>query len=384
MSLQYNDLSSLSDSELLYLKKLKDEYDTSSKLSTIEQALKKILNSLYGAVSTPSFQWYDLRISSAITLTGQMYIRSVVIAINESMNFKFYGNKKRDDSVVGADTDSSMTCVGDLVKKYYKGDLTDKHKITDWILKFDNKYLTPLIDKTNRETSDYLNVLNPSVMNMKREVVADKALFLAKKHYVMNVIDKEGVRYYKQKLKIQGLDIVRSDTAEAVKEYLADVIPIIFYKGEKAVRDYCFEVREKFKDIQVETVAIPSTANNVDKYTDDNTIYKKGTPKHVRASILYNNVVKRMNLDKEVELIGNGDQIKYLPLVKPNPIVGLEDVIAFTGDDLPEFLVEDCDIMKYIDYDELFERSFKKPLRNLTDPLQWQMEIQTNLDDLFG
>lgn len=383
MILTKQELSSLSNNELLYLKKIKEEYDTSSKLSTTEQALKKILNSLYGAISTPSFQWFDLRIASAITLTGQMYIRSVIKSINENMNSKFYNNEKNDDSVVGADTDSSMTCVSDLVKKYYKGE-NDTHKITDWILKFDNKYLTPLIDKTNRETSDYLNVLNPDVMNMKREVVADKALFLAKKHYVMNMVDKEGVRYYKRKLKIQGLDIVRSDTAEAVKEYLTDVIPKIFYEGEKAVRDYVFEVKEKFKDIPVETVAIPSSVNGVDKYTDENTVYKLGTPKHVRASILYNSVVKRMNLEKDIELIGNGDQIKYLPLVKPNPIVGLEDVIAFTGDELPEFLIDDCEIMKYIDYDELFERSFKKPLRNLTDPLKWQMDIQTSLDDLFG
>lgn len=373
------DLSKLSTEELQLLKQLKIDIDHNQDLSSQEQAYKTILNSLYGALATPSFMWYNIDIAECITLTGQNYTRSVIHYVNEDFEDKFKLGIK--DYIPAGDTDSVMICLGEIVKKYYKGE-KDNHKITDWILEFDRLYLSKLIDSINNGVSDYLNAYDPSAMDMKREVIADKALFLAKKRYVMNVIDKEGVRYYKPKWKLQGIEIVRSNTPQAVKDMLMESIPIIFYKTEKDVAEFCGKCEKEFKQLDVATIAIPSGVNGIDKYQNGDT-YRSGTPKHVRASILYNNYLDRIGLSGEIEPIKSGDKIKWIPLVTPNPVTGMENVIAFQGDSLPDFFVEEVDIRKFIDYDELFDRAFKKPLTSLTDVLGYNVNQAITLDDLF-
>lgn len=375
-------LQNLTDEQILEIYEIKKGYLNNKDLSSQEQAYKTILNSLYGALATGSFQFYNIEIATAITLTGQCFTRSVDHYVNLDFidKFKIEGIT---DFIPAGDTDSVMIWLGEIVKKYYKGE-NDKHKITDWIIEFDRLYLSKLIDRINNNVTEYLNAYDPSAINMKREVIADKALFLSKKHYIMNVIDKEGVRYYKFKPKMQGVEIIKSSTPIAVKDMLAESIPIIFYKTEKDLRDFCKEKKDQFKVINIADLAIPTGVNGVDKYRDGDT-YRKRTPLHVRASLIHNKYLDKLGLSGIIEPIKSGDKIKWIPLITPNPITGMDDVIAFQGDQMPDFMIEgEHNVMDYIDYDRLYYRAFMKPIEGLTEPLNYNLSIETTLDDIFG
>jgi len=342
-----------------------------SKYNNIQMARKIQLNSLYGAWANQYFRFYDDRIAEGITLTGQYIIQHIGRALNDYLN-KTCGTTDVEYTFY-SDTDSCYITLDKLVEQHFSQ--LDKNKIVDVIDKFCKDKISKVLSRACEEIMDVTHGY-VSKMEFKREVIADKAIWVAKKRYALNVYDSEGVRYKEPKLKVQGLEIVRSSTPGSVREYLRNTVKMALTKTQDEIQEYIADLEQKFMQMTPEEIAFPRSANNLSKYHSQATIYQKATPMHVRGALLYNHHIKLKKLERKYELIKEGDKIKYLYLKEPNPIK--ENSIAFVTS-----LPKELDIHKYVDYNTMFEKSFLEPMRTILDCMGWSTRKIATLDDLF-
>lgn len=341
-----------------------------SKFNNIQMARKIQLNSLYGAFANEWFRFYDDRIAEGITLSGQLAIRTVGNAINEYLQsimgtqeeFAFYG-----------DTDSFYISFGSIVDKFFAG--KPHAEIIDLIDKICEEKLLPHINKSCDKMAEYTNAF-ASRITFKREAIADKGIWVAKKRYLMNVYDSEGVRYATPKLKVMGLETVRSTTPAAVRDSLKAAMKIMLTSTEDELQRFIKDTEAEFMKLSIEDIALSTGVNGIEKYSNRDSIYSKGAPMHVRASLLFNYHVKQKKLTRKYELIGEGSKVKVVYLTMPNPIH--ENCVAF-GSVLPKEL----DLHHYVDYISMFNRTFLDPLMRIMDCLKWHPVPVATLDDLF-
>lgn len=332
------------------------------------QHAKKIqLNSLFGALANAGFRFYDPNYAEAITLSGQLSIRFMADQVNSYINK--ICDTKDVDYIIAIDTDSLYIKLDTLVKKY----CPDNHNKIDFLDKFGNERLIPFISKKYEILADRMNAYKQA-MFMKRENIADKALWTAKKRYIMNVWDKEGKRYDKPKLKIMGIEVVRSSTPAIIRSAMEQAIDIVMNKNEKELQKYISTFKEQFFKAPFDEVAFPRGISDVDKYADSVTIYKKGAPMHVKGAILYNKLLKDRKM-KTWTPIYSGDKIKFAYLKMPNPIK--DTCIAAPG-----FLPFE-DIAEYIDYNMQWEKSFIEPLNHIIGMIGWNSKKQDSMKGLF-
>ena len=342
-----------------------------SRLNNLQMAMKIALNSAYGAMGNQYFRYYDLRMAEGITTSGQLSIRWMANKLNAFMNKTLKTEGK--DFVIAIDTDSIYLSLEELVEKV-AGD-----KDTDGKIKFMDKVcedvFQPFIDQGYQELADYMNAYSQK-MQMKREVLADKGIWTAKKRYILNVHNSEGVQYAKPKLKVMGLEMVKSSTPAVIRDKLKDSIEVILQGDQKMLHKYVEEFRKEFLTLPVQDIAFPRGVNGLKQYAGS-PIYAKGTPIHVRGSLLFNHYVKRKDLEKKYQPIREGDKIKFVYVRKPNPFN--EDVIAFPTELPKEFGLHD-----FIDYDTQFQKVFLDPLQIVIEPLGWKTEEESSLEDFFG
>ena len=213
-------------------------------------------------------------------------------------------------------------------------------------------------------------------MVMKREAIADRGLWTAKKRYILNVHDNEGVRYRKPKLKIMGIEAIKSSTPAPCRDALKQIFKVIMENDEKEVQGAIEQFKNYFKTLPPDEIAFPRGVSKVKDYQDRNSIYKKGTPIHVRGSILHNKLINDLALNKKYTPINNGDKIKFMYLRKPNPIH--ENVIAFT-----DYLPEEFGLGKYIDHETQFQKTFLDPIEPVLDAVGWSSEEVATLESFF-
>ena len=211
---------------------------------------------------------------------------------------------------------------------------------------------------------------------MKREAIADKGIWTGKKHYILNVYDNEGVRYQEPKLKMMGIESVRSSTPGVVRKAIKEALDVLMKDGEMALREYVNDFEKLFNAMPYEDVAFPRGCRYMRKWSDASDIYKKGTPIHVRGALLYNKVVKEKKLDRKYNEIHEGDKIKFCYMKLPNPM--RENVFA-----VPTVLPPELGMENYIDYEKQFEKSFKDPLNHICEAVGWSIDKQATLDQFF-
>ena len=280
-----------------------------------------------------------------------------------------------EDYVIASDTDSIYLNLGPLVDVVYQDREKNAEGIVSFIDKICEEKFEPFIDNSYKQLAKYVNAYDQK-MFMKRENIAERGIWTAKKRYILNVWDSEGVRYEEPKLKMMGIEAVKSSTPAPCRTMIKDGLKIMMNGTEEEVIDYIDNCRTKFNSLPPEEIAFPRTATNVEKYKASSTIYAKGTPIHIRGALLFNHYVKKNKLDKKYSLIGNGEKVKFLYLYKPNIIQ--ENVLSFIQD-FPHELGLD----KYIDYDLQFEKSFVEPLKTILDSIGWNVEKTVNLELFF-
>ena len=344
-----------------------------ARCNNIQMARKIQLNSAYGAIGNEHFRYYKLEIAEAITLSGQLSIRWIEKKMNEYLN-KLLSTKK-EDYVIASDTDSIYLNLGPLVNKFFSAKSGDKTAIVGILDKICQEKLEPFIECSYQELSDYLAAYDQK-MKMKRENIAERGIWTAKKRYILNVWDSEGVRYAEPKMKIMGLETARSSTPAYFRDKLYQAFKIIITKTNDDIIEFIDEIKVDTREQNYLDIAFPRGVNGLDKYRNGTDIYAKGTPIHVRGALLYNHYVRRNKVENKYPVIQEGEKIKFLYLKTPNPIG--ENVISFFQQLPKEFNLE-----KYVDYQRQFEKSFFDPLRNVLESIGWQSEKRGNLMSFF-
>jgi DNA polymerase elongation subunit (family B) len=343
-----------------------------SRCHNIQWSKKIALNSAYGAIGNQYFRYYDVRQATAITSAGQFVIRFIQKNVNEYMN-RILKSTNEVDYIVASDTDSIYLCLDKLVEATCK----DKSKADT--LKFLNKVVNsriePFIDKCFAELAEYTNAIKQKMV-MKREVIADKGIWTAKKRYMLNVLDEEGITFDEPKLKIMGIEAVKSSTPEVCRGRIRQAIKLIMTKGEDELQAFVADFKTEFYQMTAEQISFPRSCNNLIKYKHGSNIFIKGTPIHVKGALIYNHQLKQFKLHKKYPLIQEGDKIKFLKLVEANPFKF--DVISYVTKLPSEFKLQE-----YIDYDIMFQKTFLDPMSFILNSIGWEYEKTASLEDFF-
>ena len=344
-----------------------------ARCNNIQMARKIQLNSAYGAIGNQYFRYYKLANAEAITLSGQVSIRWIEDRMNRYLNKIL---KTEDvDYVIASDTDSIYLNLGPLVQTIFKGREENDQRIVSFLNKVCEVEFEKYISDSYQTLASYVNAYDQK-MFMKRENIADRGIWTAKKRYILNVWDSEGVRYEEPKLKMMGIEAVKSSTPAPCRKMIKDALKLMMNGTEEDVIDFIDKSRKEFKSLPPEDISFPRTVSDVKKYYSYTTIYVKGTPIHCRGALLFNHYVKKKNLTNKYSLIQNGEKIKFCYLKKPNIIQ--ENVISFIQD-----FPKELDLEKYVDYDLQFEKSFVEPLKAILDAIGWNVEKTVNLELFF-
>ena len=349
-----------------------------ARCNNIQMARKIQLNSAYGAIGNQYFRYFKLANAEAITLSGQVSIQWIMNCMNQYLNKIL--KTQEVDYVIASDTDSLYINMGPLVESVFAG----REKTTESIVSFLDKVckleFEKYIESSYQKLANYVNAYDQK-MFMKRECIAERGIWTAKKRYILSVWDSEGVRYEEPKLKIKGIEAIKSSTPAPCRKMLKDSFKILMSGTEENVIEFIDNCRKEFKKLTPEEVSFPRSASNIDKWKSSSTIYikdsGKGTPIHVRGALLFNYHIKDKNLTNKYSLIQNGEKIKFCYLKKPNPIY--ENVISFIQD-----FPKELGLNQYIDYDTQFDKGFLEPLRVILNAIGWSSERTNTLDSFFS
>ena len=374
------------DSRVIFKKKMieaKKQYEKTptvelmkeiARCNNIQMAKKISLNSAYGAIGNEHFRYYRLANAEAITLSGQVSIRWIENKMNGYLNKLLSTDKV--DYVIASDTDSIYLNLGPVVNKFFSNKSDDKNKIVELLDKVCKDKLEPFINASYEELATYVNAYDQKMI-MKRENIADRGIWTAKKRYILNVWDSEGVRYKEPKMKIMGLETARSSTPQYFRDKLYAAFKIIISKTNDELISFVNAVRAETKEQGTEGVAFPRGVNNLEKYRSRTDIYCKGTPIHVRGALLYNDFVRKNKLEHKYPYIQEGEKIKFIYLKTPNPLH--ENCVSFFSDIPPEMKLD-----KYVDYQLQFEKSFLEPLKNVLQCVGWTHEKKVTIGSFFA
>jgi len=343
-----------------------------SKYNNFQMARKIQMNSLFGAMANEYFRFYDDHIAEGITLTGQYIIQKVGKALDDYLN-KICGTKDFSYSFY-SDTDSCYITLDPLVKKYYKDQPPEK--VVAILDKICEAKIQEILNDTCDQIADYTNAFDKKII-FKREAIAETGVWVAKKRYALNVYNNEGVQYKEPKLKVMGLEIVRSSTPEPVRDALRTAVKLALTKTENEMQDFIANFERSYRQLSPELISFPRGVNGVEKYSDKADIYKQATPMHVRGALLYNFYLEKYDLSKKYQKIKEGDKIKFVYLKEPNTIG--ENCIAFNTVIPPEM-----NLTKYVDYDTMFSKSFLEPLTTILNGIGWSAKPKATLEGLFG
>jgi len=351
------------------------KYELKKKIARYDnlQLAKKVsLNSAYGAMGSQYFRFYDLRLALGVTSAGQLSIRWIEEKINKYMNDLLKTNGV--DYVIASDTDSIYLRLGELVDKVYSKK-TDVNQLISFMDRVCEDKIQPYIDNSYQELATYVNAYSQK-MQMKREGLSNKGIWTAKKRYILNVYNNEGVQYAEPQMKVMGLEMVKSSTPSSIRDKMKEVIKLMVTGTEDDVQEFIANFRKEFRTLPIEEISFPRSVNGLKTYTDKAQIYTKGTPIHVKGALLYNYLLNKHNLSNKYPKVQEGEKLKFTYLIQPNPIN--DTVISY-----PTRLPTEFGLDNYIDYELQFEKAFLDPIKIILDCIDWQVEKTSSLADFF-
>ena len=347
-----------------------------ARYDNIQMAKKISLNSAYGAIGNNWFRYFDLMVATAITTSGQLSIRWIEKSLNIYLNKIL--ETKNEDYVIASDTDSVYITFDRLVTKVF-GEGAEVERVIDFLDTIAKEKLELFIDKSFTALYKLTNAYEQK-MKMGREAIADKGVWTAKKRYILNVYDMEGVRYSEPKLKIMGIEAVKSSTPAPCRAKLKEALKIIMDGDEKMLNTFIQDFREEFMLLSPEDIAYPRSCNGLKKFRGTDRLFKKGAPIHVKGAILYNHLVEKNKLGNKYPNIQEGDKLKFIHMKEPN----IYQASAFS---FMTKMPKELDLYKFIDYNKQFDKSFVEPLTFITDKMKWLIDssygTQGTLEDFF-
>jgi DNA polymerase elongation subunit (family B) len=344
-----------------------------ARLDNMQMAKKIQLNSAYGALGNKWFRWFDVNNAEAITTSGQLSIRWIENKLNDYLNKLL--KTENFDYVLASDTDSVYVTLEYLVKNVFGDDVPETKKVIQYIDKICKERIEPFIDRSYQELAEYMHAYAQK-MQMKRENIADKGIWKAKKMYILNVWNSEGVEYEKPKLKMTGIEAVRSSTPTACRDAIKKSLEIIMGGSESDLQKYVANFKSEFSSLGFDDVAFTRGVKDIEKYWVGGR-FQSQTPIHVRGSVVYNEMLKKKKLTNKYQSITSGEKIKFAYLKNPNPT---QDYVIACPNGLPKELKMET----YIDYAVQFEKGYLSPIESITNTMGWQAEKRATLEDWFN
>lgn len=327
------------------------------------QHIQKIfLNSLYGVLGLPIFRFFDLDNALAVTASGQEVIKNSAKFVNELYNSQLLD---AEDYCVYIDTDSLYFSAMPLFKQSSKGYAHKEFtiKLARGVEKKLNEYYDAMAKELFFCTSHRLYI--------KGESVAETAVWIAKKRYAMNVVyDLESNLDVQNKMKVKGLDVVRSTFPPAFRNFMNEMMTDILAKVPKDEVDAkVLKFRKSLSTMHYLEIARNTAVKNISEYdthTGKLNDFLKKTPAHVKAALSYNALLKHFKIEHKYERITDGAKIKWVYLIE-NPYK--LDALAITGYNDPQQIVDI--ITNYIDYKALFQNELQKKIEDFYSALKW-------------
>lgn len=347
--------------------------DDVRKYDLLQKAAKIAINSAYGALGNAYFRYYDLRNAEAVTLTGQVIIKWSANHFNGMLNSLVGGPEK--DRVVAIDTDSCYVCFEDFVEKFYAGKSIDQ--TVTMLDKFANDKIQPLLNKWYADLASYMNHYE-SVMYMKREAISSTGFFVAKKRYALWVWDMEGYRYSEPETKIMGIETQRASTPAFAREALKEAIDMILGERRSDLIELVGRVEATYSEVDYRKIAGVSSANNLQKYTAPGMQPGFKCPGHIKGVLAYNRLANKLD---GVDMIKEGEKIAVIMLRTPNKY-GSERFAFLSGSRIPEAMDSEH-LLRFLDRNLMFEKSFIKPLATICDAIGWKYKDTVCLEDFF-
>jgi DNA polymerase elongation subunit (family B) len=352
--------------------KKKDLKKQMTQLHNSQMAIKIAMNSLYGATANVYFLYYIGEMAEAITTSGQLSIRYAEKSVNNYLNKIL--KTVDEDYIVYIDTDSIYVNFGPLIESVFGTTDITRDQGEEFLDKVCSTKIEQVIAQGYEKLAYKMGAYR-NAMVMKREKITDKSVFIAKKRYIMNALNSEGVHFAKPKISVTGIESVRSSTPEVCREKMKNVFEVIMNGTEKDVQKFIDDFRQEFYNLPAEAIAKSSGTDDIEKYMERGT-YKKGCPMHVRGAIVYNIALKEKKLEKKYELVKSGDKIKFLYMKVPNPV--RENIISF-----PNVLPKEMGLDQYIDYETQFDKVFLSPIESILNALGWTAAKVDSLEDFF-
>ena len=343
-----------------------------SRCNIFQMTKKVTLNSAYGCVGSAFFRFYDIRNAEAITYMGQAVIKT----LEKEMNSYLQKIAKNDlDMVLAGDTDSCFLHFEPIIERIFKNKTPTEVEVIDFLCSICDNQIQAVIDNIFKKFSERTNAFK-NHLQMKREKICSTGLWKAKKNYILNVWDNEGVRYSTPKIKISGIEAVKTSNPAVCRDKMKKAIEYIMGATEDDLINFVDQFKREFYRLPPEDVSFPRRVSDIDKWFSQSTTYIKGTPIQARAAILYNKQIRERQLDNKYPLIKNGENLKFCYLKSPNPIK--EDVIGFV-----QRFPNELELEKYVDYQKQFDLTFLQPLTKILDVIGWKTEKNYTLDGLI-
>lgn len=363
------------------------------------QLVRKILlNSAYGSLLNRHCKFYDKRIGQSVTLCGRQIVQHMSAQLNEFVTGKY---DYKGESIVYNDTDSAYFSVWPLIKNQVEaGEL-------QWGKEAAIQLYDSIAEQTNATFPEFMEKAfhcprkNGSIIRAGRELVGDRAIFITKKRYAINIYDKEGKRKDVGgkigQIKAMGLDLKRSDTPKFVQEFLMSVLEsLLAGKSREDIVEQIKDFKYKLKEMPSWNKGSPKTVNKLTMYqvraaasvkkinkslfAGGNDIGDTNMPGHVRASLNYN-YLRELHGDNYSQKIVDGTRIVVCQL-KSNPL-GFTSV-AYPTDELrlPEWF-----LALPFDDSEMERVLVDEKIDNLLGVLDWDLrqatDISSTVNDLF-
>ena len=364
-------------------KKLKESTTTEDREYWDKRQLvrKILLNSAYGALLNEHCRFYDKRIGQSVTLSGRQIVRHMMSTINESVEGTY---SHEGNAIVYGDTDSCyFTAYPTLKPQIDKGELV-------WDKELCIGLYDSIADQANESFPSFMEKAfhaprkNGEIIKAGRELIGDRAIFIVKKRYAINIFDKEGKRKDVNgkmgDIKAMGLDLKRADTPKYIQEFLLSVLTLVLAgKGREEIIEVIKEFKLTLSAQDSWTKGSPKSVNKLTSYGDKEASSHTGRanmPGHVRAALNWN-YLRRLNGDNYSMKVVDGMKVIVCKL-KPNPLDFTS--IAYPTDELrlPEWFRE-----LPFDDNEMERTLVDEKIDNLLGVLDWDLRSNTNTNSTF-
>lgn len=288
-------------------------------------------------------------------------------------------------SIIYGDTDSNYLSLTPLMNSVGFNPNQDDYVVKNFILHVDENHIKPLFNKFLSEYADDFYVKN--IHDFELETISKSALFIAKKHYLNNIVWEDGVHhdsltYFFPK----GIDIIKSSTPPFVRRNIYRVINYLFSNPNSIniteVMKILRDIKKEFQLADIEDISQTTSCSNYNRQVIDDTTgvhCKPSTHFGVKAACFHNYLLnKNSEYKTKYDMIKSG-KIKHYYCKHP-----LNDVFAYQRNFHPIEIVTKERVVP--DFDEQFEKTFLGIVNSFIEPLGFPTITKrlSVLTSLFG